>query len=31
MPKSSKHLERERRIENEIIVDAHDSEEQAMG
>lgn len=31
MPKARKNTERERRIEDEIIVDAHDSEEQAMG
>ena len=31
MPKSKKNIEREKRIENEIVVDAHDSEEQAMG
>ena len=31
MPKPKKTVEREERIENEIIVDAHDSEEQAMG
>ncbi len=29
--KPKKNVEREERIENEIIVDAHDSEEQAMG
>jgi hypothetical protein len=31
MTKAKKNAERERRIEDEIIVDAHDSEEQAMG
>ena len=31
MAKPKKNAEREERIENEIIVDAHDSEEQAMG
>ena len=31
MPKSQKNTKREQRIQNEIIVDAHDSEEQAMG
>jgi len=31
MPKPKKNTKREQRIENEIIVDAHDSEEQAMG
>jgi len=31
MPKPKKNIEHEKRIENEIIVDAHDSEEQSMG
>ena len=31
MAKPKKNAEREQRIENEIIVDAHDPEEQAMG
>ena len=31
MPKSQLNTEREQRIQVEIIVDAHDSEEQAMG
>ena len=31
MPKSQKNIKREQRIQDEIIVDAHDSEEQAMG
>ena len=31
MPQSQKNIKRERRIRDEIIVDAHDSEEQAMG
>ena len=31
MPKPQKNLKREQRIQDEIIVDAHDSEEQAMG
>ena len=31
MSKAKKNTERERRIEMEIIVDAHDAEEQAMG
>jgi hypothetical protein len=31
MSKAKKNVERERRIEMEIVVDAHDVEEQAMG
>jgi hypothetical protein len=31
MPKPQKNIKREQRIQDEIIVDAHDSEEQAMG
>jgi hypothetical protein len=31
MSKAKKNAERERRIEMEIVVDAHDAEEQAMG